>query len=127
MKKIGELRQRAASYRRLKRQITDDRAVKALNELADETEMTAELEKRQLIRERAHQIWIERGRPEGAMWSSGSLPSGSWLKANWLVRLLRLPSRLLSFSSSIDRIGRTPRDTARRDTNPVSFGLVLGT
>ena len=65
MKKIGELRQRAASYQRLKRQITDDRAVKALSELADETEMTAELEKRQLIRERAHQIWIERGRPEG--------------------------------------------------------------
>ena len=66
MKKIGELRQRAASYRRLKRQITDDRAVKALNELADETDMTAaELEKRQLIRERAHQLWIERGRPEG--------------------------------------------------------------
>ena len=66
MKKIGELRQRAASYQRLKRQITDDRAVKALNELADETDMTAaELEKRQLIRERAHQLWIERGRPEG--------------------------------------------------------------
>ena len=25
----------------------------------------AELEKRHLIRERAHQMWVERGRPEG--------------------------------------------------------------
>jgi hypothetical protein len=66
MKRAGELRRRAEGYRRLKRLITDDRAIKALSELADETEMTAaELEKRHYIRERAHEIWIERGRPEG--------------------------------------------------------------
>jgi hypothetical protein len=66
MKRIGELRKKAQRYRQLKRQITDVRAVKALDELADETEMTAaELEKRQLTRERAHEIWIEQGRPEG--------------------------------------------------------------
>jgi hypothetical protein len=66
MKKVGELLQRAERYRQMKRQISDDRAIKALGELADETEMTAaELEKRHYIRERAHEIWMERGYPEG--------------------------------------------------------------
>jgi hypothetical protein len=66
MKKVGELRRRAERYRQLKRQITDDRTIKALGDLADETEMTAaELEKRHLIRERAQEIWTEHGRPEG--------------------------------------------------------------
>jgi hypothetical protein len=66
MKRIGELKRRAERYRQMRRQITDDRAAKALGELADETEMTAsELEKRLLIRERAHEIWIEHGHPEG--------------------------------------------------------------
>jgi transcription initiation factor TFIIIB Brf1 subunit/transcription initiation factor TFIIB len=66
MKRAGELRQQAEGYRRLKRQISDPRMVKALCQLAGEYEMTAsELEKRQHIRERAHEIWIERGRPHG--------------------------------------------------------------
>jgi hypothetical protein len=66
MKKVGELRKRAEGYRRMRKLVTDDRAGKALDELADESEMTAEkLEKRHQTRERAHELWIERGRPEG--------------------------------------------------------------
>jgi DUF2934 family protein len=66
MKKVGELRQRAERYQRLKRQISDPAALQAIGELAGEIEMTAaELEKRHLIRERAYEIWIERGHPEG--------------------------------------------------------------
>jgi hypothetical protein len=66
MKRVGELLRRAERYRRLKRQISDPAAMKAICELAGEFEMTAkELERRQHIRERAHEIWIERGCPEG--------------------------------------------------------------
>jgi hypothetical protein len=66
MKTAGELRQQAERYRRLMRQISDPAAVQAISDLAGEFEMTAaELEKRHHIRERAHEIWIERGRPEG--------------------------------------------------------------
>jgi hypothetical protein len=66
MKRAGELRQQAECYRQLKRQIGDPAAVRAICELAGEYEMTAaELEKRHLIRERAHQIWIRHGRPHG--------------------------------------------------------------
>ena len=50
----------------MKKLVTDHRAAKALDELAEELEMTAvELEKRHQTRERAHEIWIEHGRPEG--------------------------------------------------------------
>jgi hypothetical protein len=66
MKKVGELRRRAEGYRRMRKLVTDDRASKALDDLADESELTAdELERRHHTRERAHEIWIERGRPEG--------------------------------------------------------------
>jgi hypothetical protein len=66
MKKSGELRRRAERYRGLKRQISDPRAVQAINELADKFDMTAAaLEKCCLVRERAHKIWTERGCPEG--------------------------------------------------------------
>jgi hypothetical protein len=66
MKKAGELRQQAERYRRLKRQISDPAAVRAICDPAGEFEMTAaELEKQHLIRERAHEIWIEQGRPAG--------------------------------------------------------------
>jgi hypothetical protein len=66
MKRVGELRQQAEHYRRLKRQIDDPAAVKAICELVGEAEMTAaELEKCHFTRERAHEIWIERGRPHG--------------------------------------------------------------
>ncbi len=65
-KKAGELRKRAESYRRMKKLVTDDQAAKALDELAEESEMTAdELKKRHRIRERAHEIWIEHDRPGG--------------------------------------------------------------
>ncbi len=66
MKRAGELRQRAERYRRLTRQISDPAAVQAICELAGEFEITAEeLERRQRISERAHDIWIERGCPDG--------------------------------------------------------------
>jgi anti-sigma-K factor RskA len=66
MRKASDLRQRAERYRGLKRLISDARAVRAMSELADEYEMTAEqLERRCRIRERAHENWIEQGRPEG--------------------------------------------------------------
>ena len=66
MKKAGELRRRAERYRRLRMQINDPTALKAICAVADELEMTAEeIERRHHIRERAHEIWIERGRPEG--------------------------------------------------------------
>jgi Protein of unknown function (DUF2934) len=66
MKRAGELRQQAERYRRLKRQISDPAAVQAICDLAGELEMTAaELEKHHLTRERAHEIWIEQGRPDG--------------------------------------------------------------
>jgi hypothetical protein len=66
MKRAGELRQRAERYRRLKRQISDPAAVQAICELVGELDMTAEeLERRHRIRERAHEIWIERGCPAG--------------------------------------------------------------
>jgi hypothetical protein len=65
MKSAGELRQQAERYRRLKKEISDPAAVRAICDLAGEFETTAaELEQRQHIRERAHEIWIERGRPE---------------------------------------------------------------
>jgi hypothetical protein len=66
MQRVGELRQQAERYRRLRRQISDPRTVHAICELAGEFETTAaELEKRHHVRERAREIWIERGRPEG--------------------------------------------------------------
>jgi hypothetical protein len=66
MKRADELRQRAERYRRLKRQISDPAAVQAICDLAGKFEMTAaELERRHYIRERAHEIWMERGRPDG--------------------------------------------------------------
>jgi hypothetical protein len=66
MKRAGELRRQAERYQRLKRQIGDPATVQAITDLAAEYEMTAaELEKRHHIRERAHEIWIDCGRPEG--------------------------------------------------------------
>jgi hypothetical protein len=66
MRKASELRERAERYRRLKKQIDDPATVRAICELAGELEMTADaLERRHDIRERAHKIWREQGRPEG--------------------------------------------------------------
>jgi hypothetical protein len=48
------------------RVIGDPAAVNAIHEEADKLKMTAEeIERQQDIRERAHEIWIEHGRPEG--------------------------------------------------------------
>jgi hypothetical protein len=66
MEKVSELRRRAEQFRRMLKLITDNRAVRALRDLASEFEMTAEqMERRQRIRERAHAIWIAQGRPHG--------------------------------------------------------------
>jgi hypothetical protein len=66
MKTPDEFRHRAERYRRLKPYIRDPIAIQAISDLAAEFEMTAEeLERRQRIRERAHEIWIECGCPEG--------------------------------------------------------------
>jgi hypothetical protein len=66
MKRADELRQRAQHYRGLRMQITDRAAVRAICEVAAELENTAEdLERQYQIEERAREIWIERGRPEG--------------------------------------------------------------
>ena len=66
MARAGELRQRAERYRRLRMQIIDPAALKAISEVADGLDMTAEeMERRRSIRERAHAMWVEHGRPEG--------------------------------------------------------------
>jgi hypothetical protein len=66
MNRARELRQRVERYRQLKTQVTDPAAIRAISELAEEAVMTAEeMERRQRIRGRAHEIWIERGCPEG--------------------------------------------------------------
>jgi hypothetical protein len=77
MEKASELRQRAECYQRLKRQISDPIAVRAICDLADELETAVGLEQRHLIREGAHEIWIRQGRPEDVMWNPGLRPSGS--------------------------------------------------
>jgi hypothetical protein len=64
--KARELRERAERFLRLRRMIRDPAAEKAIREVASELEVTAEgLERQQLIHERAHEIWIQHGRPEG--------------------------------------------------------------
>ena len=66
MSSARELRQRAERFLRLRRLIGDPAAEKAIREVASELEMTAEqLERQEFIRERAHEIWIEHGCPEG--------------------------------------------------------------
>jgi hypothetical protein len=71
-KRAGELRQKAERYRRLERDIGDAAANKAISELSDEFEMTAaELERHHHVRERAHEIWLERDVPQGWMLSTG--------------------------------------------------------
>jgi hypothetical protein len=66
MSSARELRQRAERFLRLRRLIGDPAAEKAIREVASELEMTAEqLERQELIRERAQEIWKEHGCPEG--------------------------------------------------------------
>ena len=71
----SELRRKADLFRRIKRFILDSQAVRAIGELVSEFEMTAEqLERRQRIRQRAHEIWVAQGRPQGR-------DVENWLKA----------------------------------------------
>ncbi len=66
MDNASRLRRRAELYRRVKKQIGDDAALRAMNELTMEYEKAAEdLERQYQIRQRAKEIWIEHGRPEG--------------------------------------------------------------
>jgi uncharacterized protein (DUF169 family) len=66
MSKASELRQRAERFLRMLRLIGDPAAVNAIYEEAGKLNMTAEeMERRHDIRECAHEIWIEHGRPEG--------------------------------------------------------------
>jgi hypothetical protein len=63
MSKASELRQR---FLRMLRVIGDPAAVNAIHEEAGKLKMTAEeMERQHDIRERAHEMWIEHGRPEG--------------------------------------------------------------
>ncbi len=62
----SDLRRRAERYRRLGWQITDAAAERAAEELANELETTAaQMERRLLIREGAHAMWVEHDQPPG--------------------------------------------------------------
>jgi hypothetical protein len=66
VKRPGDLREQARRYRRLASGISDRRTVEAITELAAEYEAAAAaMERLNLIRKRAYQIWEEQGRPEG--------------------------------------------------------------
>ena len=66
MTTASDLRQRADLYRRMMKLITDSHAVRTIREAVGELETAAaRLDQRRRIRQRAHAIWIERGRPEG--------------------------------------------------------------
>jgi Protein of unknown function (DUF2934) len=64
MKTPHELRREAQRYRQLATDIDDRRAIEALRELAAEyEELAVVLEREQLVRGRAYEIWEEEGRP----------------------------------------------------------------
>jgi hypothetical protein len=66
MRTPTQLRQLAERYRRLKRFVLDRTTEKVIGDLVGEYEATAdEMERRQRIRERAHDMWIKHGRPAG--------------------------------------------------------------
>jgi hypothetical protein len=66
VKSPGGLRERARHFRQLASGITDRRTLEAIRELAAEYEaVAAAVERLNLIRRRAYQIWEEQGRPEG--------------------------------------------------------------
>jgi hypothetical protein len=66
VKRPGDLREQARRYRHLALGITDRRTVEAITDLAAEYEAAAAaMERLNLIRKRAYQIWEEQGRPEG--------------------------------------------------------------
>ena len=66
VKSPGDLRERARRFRRLAFGIDDRRTLEAIAELAGEYEaVAAAVERFNLVRKRAYQIWEEQGRPEG--------------------------------------------------------------
>ena len=65
-KSPGDLREQAKRLRRLASGIDDRRTLEAIAELAAEYEaVAAAVERFNLVRKRAYQIWEEQGRPEG--------------------------------------------------------------
>ena len=66
MKSPGDLREQARRLRQLASGIADRRTLEAIAELAAEYEaVAAALERFNLVRKRAYQIWEEQGRPDG--------------------------------------------------------------
>lgn len=66
MNRPGQLRRKAEHYRRLASGLSDRRTIDAITELAAEyEEVAAAMEKLELIRRRAYEIWEEQGRPDG--------------------------------------------------------------
>jgi hypothetical protein len=66
VKSPGDLRERARRFRRLAFGIDDRRTLEAIAELAGEYEaVAAAVDRLNLVRKRAYQIWEEQGRPEG--------------------------------------------------------------
>jgi hypothetical protein len=66
MRSSDDLRERARRYQRLAAQYPDQRTVQALTELAAEYEATAAaMERWELTRVRAHQMWEKQGRTHG--------------------------------------------------------------
>jgi hypothetical protein len=79
VKRPGDLREQARRFRQLASGISDRRTLEAITELAAEYEaVAAAVERLNLIRKRAYQIWEEQGRPEG-------LHSGHWHDAELQV------------------------------------------
>ena len=66
VKSPGDLREQAKRLRRLAPGIADRRTLEAIAELAAECgAVAAAVERFNLVRKRAYQIWEEQGRPEG--------------------------------------------------------------
>ena len=66
VKSPGDLREQARRLRRLAVGIADRRTLEAIAELAAEYEaVAAAVERFNLVRKRAYQIWEEQGRPDG--------------------------------------------------------------
>ena len=66
MKSPGDLREQARRLRQLASGIADRRTLEAIAELAAEYEaVAAAVERFNLVRKRAYQIWEEQGRPDG--------------------------------------------------------------
>jgi hypothetical protein len=66
MKTPHELRREAEQFRRLATDIDDRWTMEALRELADDYEgLALVLERQELVRKRAYEMWEQQGRPHG--------------------------------------------------------------